>query len=370
MEAMSHTPLEEPAHGLTVSAEELVRFASAILNGAGVPEASARLAAEIIVEANLRGVDTHGVWYLDVYARRLRKGLINCTPNLAFETRGASFGILDADHGLGQLAAFQAMEHAVVMARKTGIAAVSVRNSNHFGAAAYYAMWAARRNCLGLVWSTSETYVVPYGGKERFFGTNPMAISAPPGKRFPGFTLDMATSEVAYGKIIAAGKAGTKIPPGWAVDQDGQPVTDPSNVDSILAHYSALPMSGPKGYGLATMIEWMCSLMTGLPWGPHIVRKFEDWENRAPIGHYVQAIDVEAFMPIESYRERVDQFCAELKAVPPAPGFSEVMLPGEPELRTAERRAQAGCPLPADQVLLLKHLAEDLKVPFLQPIIA
>ncbi|MCL5099203.1 MAG: Ldh family oxidoreductase, partial [Candidatus Omnitrophica bacterium] len=179
-----------------------------------------------------------------------------------------------------------------------------------------------------------------------------------------GFTIDMATSEVAYGKIIAAGRAGKTIPVGWAVDQDGNPVTHPSNVESILSRYSALPMSGPKGYGLATMIEWMCGVMAGMPWGPHIVRKFDDFDHRAPIGHYVQALDVSAFIPIDLYRQQVDQFCAELKAVPPAPGFSEVMLPGEPELRTAAHRAQAGCPIPSDQVQLLRRLADDLGVPF------
>ena len=147
---MNRAQPEESGAGIIVSGEELRRFATAILNHAGVPEESARLAAEIIVEANLRGVDTHGVWYLDVYARRLTKGLVNPRPNFIFVKPRAAVGILDADHSLGQLAALQAMKYAVAMAKECGIATVSVRNSNHFGAAAHYTMWAARQNCLGM----------------------------------------------------------------------------------------------------------------------------------------------------------------------------------------------------------------------------
>jgi len=167
---------------------------------------------------------------------------------------------------------------------------------------------------------------------------------------------------VAGGKVVAAGKSHRSIPAGWAIDRDGHAVTEPADDDASLLSYALLPMSGAKGYGLATMVEWTASLLPGMPWGPRIVPKMEDWEHRAPIGHYVQAIDVEAFLPLDEYRLQVDQFCATLKRTPPAEGHTEVLLPGEPELRTAERRRHEGCPLPGYIVRQLSALADALTV--------
>jgi ureidoglycolate dehydrogenase (NAD+) len=343
--------------------DDLRRFTANLLEKVGVPADDAALAAHIITEANVRGVDTHGVNLLDHYVRKLQRRLINPTPHLVFEQQRSAVGILDADDGLGQIAAFHAMEHAVRIARTTGVATVLVRNSNHFGAAAYYAMWAAQQNCIGMIWSSAEASVVPFGGRAKFFGTNPIAIAGPAGNAYPGFTLDMATSVVAGGKVAAAGKSHHAIPVGWAIDREGRPVTEPAADDASLLSYALLPMSGAKGYGLATMVEWTASLLPGMPWGPQIVPKMEDWAHRAPIGHYVQAIDVEAFLPLEEYRLRVDQFSAALKHIPPAEGHTEVLLPGEPELRTAERRSHEGCPLPGYIVQQLSALADELAVP-------
>jgi ureidoglycolate dehydrogenase (NAD+) len=342
---------------------ELRRFTAGVLQVVGVPADDAALAAHIITQGNARGVDTHGVNLLDHYVRRLQRRLTNPTPRMVFEQQRTAAGVLDADLGLGHIAAFRAMEHAVRLARSSGVATVLVRNSNHFGAAAYYTMWAAEQNCIGMVWSPAEAAVVPFGGRTKFFGTNPIAISGPSGNEYPGFTIDMATSVVAGGKLVAAGKFHQTIPVGWAIDQEGRAVTEPAADDRTLLSYALLPMSGAKGYGLATMVEWTASLLPGMPWGPRIVRKMEDRDHPAPIGHYVQAIDVEAFMPLEEYRRSVDEFCAALKNVPPAQGFTEVLLPGEPERRTAERRAREGCPLPAYVVRELSDLAKELGVP-------
>lgn len=349
---------------IAVSPADLRRFATKLLVAAGMPDDDAGATARILVEANVRGIDTHGVLLLPLYVRLLRRGSINPTPRRQFIQRRSAIGILDADHGMGHAATTQAMDHAIRMAKQAGVATVLVKNSNHFGAAGCYAMAATRHNCIGMVWSPAEPSVVPFGGRQRFFGTNPIAISAPPGNRYPGFTVDMATSVVAGGKIQAAGKNHRTIPPGWAIDQQGRPVTQPSDDDAVLRSYSCLPMSGAKGYGLAAMIDWTTSLLVGTQWGPTIARWSDDTDERSSIAHYVQALDVEAFVPLPEYRRRVDEFCAALKAVPPAEGFTEVMLPGEPELNTARERERTGCPLSPHAYKVLSELGAAVGVPF------
>lgn len=350
--------------GMTIAAADLRAFATDILLRTGMAPPDAELAAAVIVDANLRGVDTHGAFLLTNYARRLRLGLINPTPRMRFERRRAAVGALDADHGMGHVATARAMEQAIVMAKEAGSATVLVTNSNHFGAAAYYVKMAAEQGCIGLVLSPAEASVVPFGGRERFFGTNPIAVATPPGNTYPGLTLDMATSAVAGGKVHLAGKTHKTIPAGWAMDPQGRPVTEPSDDDDALRGYLLLPLGGAKGYGLATMVEWMTSLLGGTQWGPQIVRWTEDWEHQVNLSHYVQAIDVEAFDALEAYRRRVDDFCAALKAVASADGVAEVLLPGEPELRTAQHRAAEGCPLSAYHVQVLTDLGASLGVPF------
>ncbi len=350
-------------HAVTVPARDLAHFAAQLLTAAGVTRDDAEMTGGILADANTRGVDTHGVALLTLYLGQLRRGAVNRCPHRTFTPRRAATAILNADHGMGHAATAEAMEHAVRMAKVAGVATVLVENSNHFGAAAYYAMLAARHDCIGMVWSPAEPSVVPFGGRERFFGTNPIAIAAPPGTQYPGFTLDMATSVVAGGKIAQAAKNHRTIPPGWAIDQHGSPVTRPSDEDAILGTYSLLPMSGAKGYGLAMMIDWTSSLLAGTHWGPTVPRWSDGAEDPASIAHYVQALDVEAFVPLDQYRRRVDEFCAALKNVPPADGHREVLLPGEPELLTARERARTGCPLTAHVAAVLAQLSAEYGVP-------
>ncbi len=309
------------------------------------------------MEANLRGIDTHGIYLADLYARRLEKGLMNPNPGFHFEKKRAGIGILDADFGLGQLSTLEAARRAVKLAKDVGIGIVAVKNSNHFGAAAYYAEYCAKRDCIGLIMSDGECDVIPYGGREKFLGTNPICCCIPAGK-YPWFCMDMATSEVAFGKVRAAVEAGEPIPPNWAVDRDGKPVTDSAKA------YAVVPMSGPKGYALSLMIEILSSRLTDMPYGAHIIRKFDDWEHKAFMGHYVQAIDIEAFCPVTAFKERMDELLADLKKQPRAPGVDEILIPGEPEYRSKRQREKEGCPIRKEDVDLLRRLGEELGVPF------
>ena len=340
-----------------VQAQRLQEFGQAVFEKVGVPAQHAKETAEILVDANLRGIDTHGIYLSNLYARRLQQKLINPSPEFHFEKRRAGVGILDADFSLGQPATLEATRQAVRLAKDAGVGIVAVKNSNHFGTASYYAQYIAGQDCLGIVMSDGECDVIPFGGREKFLGTNPICNCVPSGKQ-PWFCMDMATSEVAFGKVRAAAEAGKIIPPNWAVDRDGNPVTDATQA------YAVVPMSGAKGYALGLMIEILSSRLTDMPYGAHIIRKFDDWENKAFMGHYIQAIDIEAFCPVDEFKTGMDELIDDLKSQPKAKGVAEILIPGEPEWRTKIRREKAGCPIRKEDADLLHQLGEDMGVPF------
>ena len=340
-----------------IQAEDLKQFSEAILQKAGVSRQHAEETADILVDANLKGIDTHGIYLSNLYARRLEKKLINPAPKFNFKKSRAGVGILDADFSLGQPATLEAARFAVQLAKVAGVGVVAVKNSNHFGAAAYYAEFIASHDCIGLVMCDGECDVIPFGGREKFLGTDPICCCVPSGNR-PWYCMDMATSEVAFGKVRAAAEAGQKIPDNWAVDRNGRPVTDAQKA------YAVVPMSGAKGYALGLMIEILSSRLTGMPYGANIIRKFDDWENKAFMGHYIQAIDIEAFRPVEEFKKSMDDLIADLKRQPTAPGVEEILIPGEPEWRTKTKRIEEGCPIRKEDADLLIKLGQDFGVAF------
>jgi ureidoglycolate dehydrogenase (NAD+) len=324
----------------TVQAEKLVRFGKEILAKVGVSEADAAKVAEILVESNLRGVDTHGIYLVNLYSKRIEKGLINPKPDMKFERTRTATGVLNADTALGQLATLRAMDEAIGIAKECGTGTVLVKNSTHFGAGAYYTNHAAESGMIGILMAHSETDVVLFGGKKPYLGTNPYSVAIPAGKRRP-FLMDMATSEVAFGKVRAAAEAGQTIPPNWAVDEEGNSVTDAKKAKAVT------PMSGAKGYGIGLMIELLSSGLTGMAFGPGIVRKFDDWEHPQQLGHFVEAIDPSAFMDLDAFRKRVDQIFDDISSQPALQDnpFGRILIPGEPEYERKERRLKEGCPI-------------------------
>lgn len=330
-----------------------------ILLAVGVPPDDADTTAQVLVEANLRGVDTHGIYLLNLYSRRINKGLINPTPKMQFERTRPGAGVLDADTALGQLSTLRAMDHAMELARKTGTGTVVVKRGNHFGTAAYYTEHAAKHDMIGILMCQGETDVVLFGAQKPFLGTNPYSVAVPAGRHRP-FVMDMATSEVAAGKVRAAREAGREIPAHWAVDTFGNPVTDPNKANAMV------PMAGAKGYAIALMIEVFSSMLTGMAYGPGIVRKFDDWENPQSLGYFVQAIDPAAFVPIDEFKARIDELFDEIKGRPAAASnsFGRVLIPGEPEHDRKTQRLQEGCPLGEEVVEQLRDVGKDLGVPF------
>ena len=340
---------------IRADAEGLKEFCQEVLVKVGLTQIDAHIVADSLVKANLCGVDSHGVMRLPIYVKRMRRGLIATEPKMELRRTATSTAILDGGNGPGQVVAMRAMEEAIKIAKETGVGLVAIKNSNHFGTAAYFAMRALQDEMIGLALSHAEADVIPFGGRKPCLGTNPLAIAVPAGKESP-IVLDMATSIVAMAKVFLAAKEEREIPEGWAVDIEGAPTTDPKSVRAVR------PMGGPKGYGLAVVIDIFSALLSGSAFGVHINRMYDNFSEPQAIGHLVGAINIMSYLSIEEFKEHIDQMIREIKSIPPAEGFNEILLPGEPEARTEQRRLCKGIPLGHEVYTELVELGEELGV--------
>ncbi|MCL6449716.1 MAG: Ldh family oxidoreductase [Acetobacteraceae bacterium] len=318
----------------------LVGFAARVLEAAGARRSDALITARVLVEADLRGIDSHGVARLPVYARRLKGGLINPRARLRGLKDSGSVLWLDAQNGLGPPAAARAMGRCLERAATEGLAMAAVRNSNHFGIAGYYAMMALDRGMIGVAMSNASPLMAPWGGRTRMLGTNPLAVAIPGGSG-PPVVMDMATSQAARGKLEVARRLGRPLPPGWALGPDGRPTTDPAEGLAGLL----LPMGAHKGYCLAVVIEALCGALTGGAMGPE-VGELTAFDRPQGVGHAFIAIDPQAFVGLESLGRRMDEYGRKLKADRPAEGVERIYLPGEIEHEERLRRVKHGVPLP------------------------
>lgn len=339
------------------SPDKLQQFAAALLRRLDLPDDDAALVARALAQADLEGIETHGLGRLPNYVARLRKGLVNPRPQLTFVQRQGATALLDADNGMGQVAATRAMEEAIRLASEWGVGWVAVRHSNHFGVASFYGDLAAVQGMLGLALSNTPPAIAPTGGAQPFLGTNPIALSAPRGDD-PPISIDLATSAVARGHVIKAAREGRSIPPDWAVDAEGQPTTDPN----AALKGALLPLGGAKGYALALGVELLCGTLTGAAMGPEMPSFFDNWDRPSNVGHTLIALNIAAFMDPSEYAARSAALVKGLKAVPPAPGAEGVRLPGERRAREVERRRAEGVPLAAATVQQLNTLAQELGV--------
>ncbi len=323
---------------VVVSKEELTNLVKNKLMGVGVPEEGAETVADVLVHANLRNVNSHGVLRTEHYTKRIREGGININPNITINNTGPSSAIVDGDDGLGHIVAKKAMDHAVELAKKNGIGMISVINSSHCGALSYFVNQAANENMIGIAMTHTDSFVVPFGGKKPFFGTNPIAFGFPAMKNKP-VILDMATSNAAMGKILHAKETGKSIPNNWGVDENGIPTTDPNNVTALL------PFGGPKGYGLGMVVDVFSGLLTGAAFGPHISLMYGDLDKKRKLGHFIGAINPEFFTDTEEFLVNMDRMIDEIHQVEPANGFDKVLVPGEPETLKEEIRLKEGIPI-------------------------
>jgi len=327
-----------------------------MLRAAGVPAQDAELIADTLVFAELRGVSSHGLVRLGSYIRRVKLGLMNPAASPQVIQRSASTALVDGCNGFGQVVTMRAMTLAIEMAGATGAAVVGVRNSNHFGTAAYYVMAAVNVGMIGLVLSNSAPAMAPWGGAVAMIGTNPLAVGIPAGDE-PPVVLDMATSAVARGRIRVAAKKGERIPEGWALNNMGKPTTDPQEA---LAG-TLLPASGPKGYGLALVIDVLSGILTGSGYGG-AVRSLDDMSGPVRAGHLVAAINVQDFTNVQGFKAEVDTFTREIRKCPKAPGVDRIYLPGEIESEAASRLSEEGITVSDAVAADLKSLGAELGV--------
>ena len=333
----------------------LTAFTAGCLEKLGLVAADARLVAETLVAANLRGVDSHGVVRLPHYATRLRNGTIKPRPDIAVRRSGPSAAVVEGDAGMGQLVAARAMQEAISLARQNGVGAVVARNSSHCGACAWFVEMAARAGMVGLALTHTDPIMVPPGMKRIFLGSNPIAFGAPGGDG-PPVIVDMSTTHAAWGKVIVARQEDKPIPADWAVDADGKPTTDAARAVGLA------PTGAHKGYALAMMVEILCALLAGVPFGLHVTKMYGELDKPRNLGHFMLALDVARFTDPSLFRSQIDSFLNEIRNQEPADPARPPMAPGEPERLTAARREKEGVPLGEGTLGELNALAAQLGV--------
>ena len=342
----------------SVDSEELRTFVENVLQTSGVDEEHALRVADGLVRADMRGVSSHGVSRLEVYLKKFEGEGFNSSPEISVTHSGDAISMVDADDGPGQSAACVAMDEAMRLAEKAGVGMVGVTNSNHFGTAAYYSERASDNDYIGISMTNVGSDVVPYGGAKRFLGTNPISVSVPTNRDFP-ITLDMATSVVAMGKIQEVSRRqNTEIPSHWAVDEEGEPTTDPHEAVAVR------PLGGPKGYGLGITVDILCGLLTGVGPSPEVGPLYDEFTQPMKLGHFIGAINISSFRDVEEFKQEVGRYIDQLKNVETRDGFEEIMLPGEIETRRRREQRDSGIELQSSTVESLQAISDHYNVEF------
>ena len=347
-----------PEPDVFISATDLTTFASGLLEAVRVPAAKARLVAESLVASNLRGVDSHGVQLLPYYLEQIEWGDMDAQADGRVISESGVCLLYDAQNGIGQAIAETCCTHAVRMASAGGMAMVVARESNHFGAAAFWAQRISAAGQIGIVMCNASALVPPWQGKGPRLGTNPICMAVPGGDEKP-WLLDMATTTVAAGKIFKALINGQpQIPPGWAMDSEGVPTTDPDTALKGLL----MPLGGYKGSGLAMMVEILCAVLSGGAMSTDLGGiRFRGKQVR--VSQMFLAIDIARFLPVDDFRARMDRLIGIMKTTPPAKGYSEVLVAGDPEWRMEEERGRSGVPVGHGTWKALCEAADRLGVP-------
>jgi LDH2 family malate/lactate/ureidoglycolate dehydrogenase len=334
-----------------IDATCLTDFAAAVYAGAGMPEADARLVADTLVQADLWGHQSHGVLRLGWYLDRIRTGVMQPLTTPEFVVDAGAIAVIDGHDGVGQVLTMLATHEAIKRARAHGLGAVAVRNSNHFGTCMYYTRRVAAAGCVAMLTSNGGPAMAPWGGRTKIIGTNPWSVAAPVGTRAP-FVVDMAATGVARGKIYLARNQHLPIPLGWAINQAGEPTTDPQEaIDGII-----LPMAEHKGYAIAAMVDMLSGVLTGSGFLSAVHSPYQTAE-QSHCGHLLLAMDIAKFQPLEHFTARMEAFVNEIKAVPLAKGFDEVFYPGEIEDNNEAKFRCEGLALPEETIADLRRIA-------------
>jgi len=338
----------------TVTPERLTHIVIEVLRGLGATEAEAPIVAESLVRAEMRGTDTHGLPYLNLLVERVEAGMVSLPTRITIRKDDGAVALLDGGNGIGQVAGRHAMEMSIQKARQFGVGLALVRNTNNLGFLAFYTLHAAVQGCVGIAMGNANAAISPWGGAEAFFGTNPISIAVP-GDGEP-VALDMSASVVARGKVRKAQRLGEKIPLGWALDDTGVPTDDPGTA----LKGTLLPIGGPKGYGLALMVDVLAGMLSGAAFGRDI-KSFHQLMGPTEVGALTLAIDVERFMPLEQFRGLMAGYVESIRGSRKAKGTERIFLPGEIESEREKRSREQGIELRPSSIDLVNQLLEKLK---------
>jgi uncharacterized oxidoreductase len=340
----------------TVPAPQLYELATRIFAALGAPEADARWIAMLLVRANLRGHDSHGVIRIPQYVASVRAGHTNPRPSITTAQETSTTAVVDGDLGFGQVVARRAAEVALDKAAAHGLGGVGVRRSNHVGRLADYVEMAAERGYVGMMWTNAATAVsvVPHGGVERRLSTNPLAVAVPGPDGGVALSVDMATSIVAEGKVRVKRNRKEPLPTGWAIDGQGAPVTD-STAFYGPPRAGLLPMAGHKGTALGLVVEVMGGILSGAgvigaATGPVLN------------GSFILLVDVARFLPLDDFTRQVSDLAAWVKSSTPGAGVGGVLVPGEPEARMERERGAQGVPVEDETWSQIETIAAELGV--------
>jgi len=354
---------------ITFSYEQLYHYTTSIFSQMGCRQKDAYLAAEVLLSADLRGVDSHGIARLTGYVRLWESARINTTPNIAIIHETPSTAVIDGDEGLGLVVAPHAMKVAMTKARAVGTGWVSVSNSNHFGIAGYHAMLALEEDMIGIAMTNASALVAPTFSMERMLGTNPIAVAIPAGNE-PPFVADMATTTAANGKLEILQRKNSNAPEGWLQDKDGKPST---NAHELKSGGSLLPLGSDrvhgshKGYALGSIVDIFSAVLSGGsygPWAPPFPAYIPLPENMPGkgLGHFFGAMRIDAFRKAEEFKEHMDNWIRRFRSAQPVDPLQKVLIPGDPERATEQVRRRDGIPLSTSVLDELKQLSEKMNI--------
>ncbi len=355
----------------TFQSSHLKEFTINVFIHFGVPKQDAELAAEVLSLSDLRGIDSHGVARLHTYFDMLTLGKINPKPNISIVRERKSVCTVDGDNGLGLVVGPKANEIAMDKADEHGSGWVSVCNTNHYGIASYYSLKALERDMLGWSMTNTTKLVAPLWGAERMLGTNPISIAFPGKKNLP-IVIDLATSAAAYGKIEIAKRKGLPVPKGWIINNTGEMTTDPNdmiNGGALLPLGSERDLGGHKGYALSAMVDILTSVLSGANWGPFappfaLRQEIPSRSVGKGIGHFFGAMQIDGFMDVNEFKNRIDEWIEVFRNTKPANGQKAVLIPGDPEHEEEAIRRKDGIPLIEAVVNDLKDISKQTGIAF------
>lgn len=334
-----------------VSAPDLERWVTHAFISVGLSESDSQLAASMLVQTSLWGIDSHGVARVPHYLERISTGSIQAVPQMAYSHTGAATGSLDGGHGLGFVVCHRAMEEAITLAQTAGVGVVGVNNSSHCGAIGLYTRQAVAAGMIGIAFTHSDSFVVPYQGKAAFFGTNPISIAIPSTDAKRPLCLDMATSIVPWNRIMNARRENTSIPMGYGVNGLGEDTTDPNEVTAVK------PMADHKGYAMAFLIDMLCGPLNGMAFGPGLTKMYAQLDEHRRLGSLMIALDPGRFAGGSTLAAQVAAAIALVTAQ-----TEGILYPGEPEYLSAERRGQHGIPIEPGLWPQMEHWSSRMSI--------